>query len=387
MLRNELKTIADGLIETVKGFVDKATATLNGRIDSLEKALRELPMPKDGTSVTLEDVKPLVEELVKAIPAPAAGRDADPAVIAEQVAKAVAELPKPADGKSVTLEDLKPLVEEAVKALPVPAPGRDADPAVIVEQVAKAVAELPKPADGKSVTIEDVKPLIEATVADAVKSLPLPKDGTSVSVADVEPMLQELVGKAVAEIPAPQAGKDSSAAEVAILVLPELKEMLQSLPKPADGKSVTVEDVAPLFELAFSKWALDFERRAADTLQRAAERIPVPKDGLDGMSIEDLAVEHDGEGGVTLKFARGELSREFKLQLPRFKDCGVFREGRYTKGDGVTWGGSFFIAQKDGPAGKPGESDDWRLAVKRGRDGRDAIVKTVEPAGAVRLGT
>lgn len=53
-------------------------------------------------------------------------------------------------------------------------------------------------------------------------------------------------------------------------------------------------------------------------------------------------------------------------------DRGVFKEGaEYLRGDGVTWGGSWFIAQKDAPEGKPGDSDSWRLAVKRGRDGKD----------------
>jgi hypothetical protein len=39
-------------------------------------------------------------------------------------------------------------------------------------------------------------------------------------------------------------------------------------------------------------------------------------------------------------------------------------------GDAVSHGGSLFIAQGDTNA-KPGKSDDWRLAVKRGADGRD----------------
>jgi len=53
-------------------------------------------------------------------------------------------------------------------------------------------------------------------------------------------------------------------------------------------------------------------------------------------------------------------------------DQGVFRESEaYEKGDGVTFGGSFWIAQKDAPEGKPGTSADWRLAVKKGRDGKD----------------
>ena len=42
----------------------------------------------------------------------------------------------------------------------------------------------------------------------------------------------------------------------------------------------------------------------------------------------------------------------------------------YAKGDGVTFGGSLFIAQTDAPAGKPEETPDWRLAVKRGREGK-----------------
>jgi hypothetical protein len=61
-----------------------------------------------------------------------------------------------------------------------------------------------------------------------------------------------------------------------------------------------------------------------------------------------------------------------QYRLPIVRDLGVWREGTYRKGDGVTWGGSFWIAQDettdkpDGPGGKG-----WRLAVKKGRDGKD----------------
>ncbi len=40
------------------------------------------------------------------------------------------------------------------------------------------------------------------------------------------------------------------------------------------------------------------------------------------------------------------------------------------QGDGATWDGSFWIAQKQ-TQDKPGTSDAWRLAVKKGRDGKD----------------
>jgi hypothetical protein len=55
---------------------------------------------------------------------------------------------------------------------------------------------------------------------------------------------------------------------------------------------------------------------------------------------------------------------------PSIKDCGVWKEGEYRAGDGVTWDGSFWIAQRNTTT-KPNRPDsDWRLAVKRGRDGR-----------------
>lgn len=48
------------------------------------------------------------------------------------------------------------------------------------------------------------------------------------------------------------------------------------------------------------------------------------------------------------------------------------RQGvKYLEGDGVTWGGSFWIAQKD-TATKP-DGGEWRLAVKKGRDGKDGL--------------
>jgi hypothetical protein len=73
------------------------------------------------------------------------------------------------------------------------------------------------------------------------------------------------------------------------------------------------------------------------------------------------------------------------MQVPAVIDRGVYRETEaYAKGDGVTWGGSYFIAQKAAPDGKPGESDSWRLAVKRGRDGKDAP-QPAAPAKLVRL--
>ena len=99
------------------------------------------------------------------------------------------------------------------------------------------------------------------------------------------------------------------------------------------------------------------------------------KPGADGLGFDDLSVDYDGEKTLTLKFNRGEQSKEFPLALPIVMDRGVYKDGAsYQAGDGVTWAGSFWIAQED-TADKPDTGKGWRLAGKKGRDGKDAREK------------
>ena len=94
-----------------------------------------------------------------------------------------------------------------------------------------------------------------------------------------------------------------------------------------------------------------------------------------GRAIKTASVT-TADGGRTLRWAIGETVHEIRTAI--VLDAGVWKEGTAdVAGDGVTWGGSFFIAQSDTTA-KPGKSDEWRLAVKRGTDGRDA--RTTERA-------
>lgn len=207
-------------------------------------------------------------------------------------------------------------------------------------------------ADGASVTLDDVQPVIQAALdgfsskaTALIAAIPKPKDGRDgVDGKDGAP------------------GKDG-----------------------ADGKSITVDDVAPMLERKMAEWALDFERRAQETLQRAIDRMPVPKDGApgkdgrdgidgkDGLGIEDFHWDLDVDAGeMVLVFERGDVRKEFRKPVPVMVDRGVFKAGeQYRQGNSVTWGGSSWIAQKHDPAGKPGESADWRLSVKKGRDGKD----------------
>jgi hypothetical protein len=109
------------------------------------------------------------------------------------------------------------------------------------------------------------------------------------------------------------------------------------------------------------------------------------KDGADGLGFDDLTVEYDQERTVTLKFERGDRVQSFRLVLPMMLDRGVFSPGKsYEAGDVVTWGGSLFIAQRATSA-KPGEQGEasraWRLAVKRGGDGKQGPSGPTGPMG------
>lgn len=110
------------------------------------------------------------------------------------------------------------------------------------------------------------------------------------------------------------------------------------------------------------------------------------KDGQDGVGFDDLEVTSDGERGVTLRFVKGERTKEFGLTLPVVLDRGVYSEAKaYERGDGVTWAGSYWIAQ-EATSEKPGDgAKSWRLAVKRGRDGKDFAGPQAKTPEKVRI--
>jgi hypothetical protein len=80
----------------------------------------------------------------------------------------------------------------------------------------------------------------------------------------------------------------------------------------------------------------------------------------------------DEEKGAIVRFTQGDRVKDFPM--PWLVDRGVYVAGkRYHKGASVTAQGSIWTAQADTRA-RPGDgSKDWRLAVKRGRDGKDAV--------------
>ncbi len=131
------------------------------------------------------------------------------------------------------------------------------------------------------------------------------------------------------------------------------------------------------------RFLVDFERRGRDAVDalvaRAIDRLPVPKngeDGVDGLGFEDLEFVYDGLRSLTIRAVRGDRVREKTFHMPIIIDAGFYRDGMtIAKGDAVTHDGSLWIALKDAPTEKPGykATEDWRLAARKGRDGMDRV--------------
>jgi hypothetical protein len=311
----------EALAELVAVAIKTATAPLVARITALEQ--RPVITPKDGKDGE---------------PGPA-GKDADEAALISLKSE-IDSMRSQIKSLDVQYLDIPAFVKteiaSAVGAIPAPKdgePGQSVDPEEVRAMVKAAVDDIPKPQDGRSVTVDDVGPVLLELVTKAVEALPKPKDGVSVvdALVDRDGHLVQTFSDGRTKVCAVVVGKDGRDVDMEAV------------------KSLVVSEVA---------------------------KIPPPKDGKDG---------RDGrlDGGEITLVDLDPCTKQFQFSdgtpvkgsslvpVPHLEDAGVWREDvTYRKGDGVSFGGSFFIAQKDNP-GKPETDDSWRLAVKRGRDGRN----------------
>ena len=235
-----------------------------------------------------------------------------------------------------------------------------------IGQLEKQLADIVVPSAADAAALVDVEALSKSAAA----LVPKAEDGKSVTIDDVRPLVEELVSKAVAALPAPEKGKD---ADMDVLKS-HVGELVRAIQPAAPLPVPSVEEIAGTFERRFSDLTLSWERQARDTFEKAADRMPKPKDGQDALSLEnfDMALGDDGRT-VTVKMQAGETVIEKSVKIAAVIDRDIFKmDGAYEKGDGVSYGGSFWIAKCDAPKGVPGSGEtDWRCAVKKGRDGKD----------------
>lgn len=168
---------------------------------------------------------------------------------------------------------------------------------------------------------EQVRATLPAIVATEVGKVPLPTVDTDA-----------IVTRAAAHIPIPRDGRDGKDAVVNI-----------------------EEIITRVAELA---------------IPRITAAIPTPKDGEKGDPGKD---GERGDDGLNAPEEIRSIAREEVMTQQRDFYKGVFVDGNeYRTADAVTWDGSLWFAMRDTGL-KPGNGNaDWKMAVKKGRDGKDA---------------
>lgn len=105
--------------------------------------------------------------------------------------------------------------------------------------------------------------------------------------------------------------------------------------------------------------------------------VVVGKDGERGddgetLTLDNFNVVRTDERTIEIEFTKGDMTHSFELEFPFPIYRNAFKEGEtYSPGDMVSWAGSVWHCAKATSA-KPGDGDEWTLAVKRGRDGKNA---------------
>jgi len=112
--------------------------------------------------------------------------------------------------------------------------------------------------------------------------------------------------------------------------------------------------------------------RMAITETRPPLTGPPGKDGRDGWSPSDFSFTYEGNRRFAIKWLHGESEAAHAVTVPGMPLYrGVWAAGTYEAGDMVTWSGGTWHCGAPETTAKPGDSPDWVLMVKRGRDGKD----------------
>lgn len=336
------KAFGQEVVTAVKAHVEKSLGPIVARLDALERQFAALPAPRDGKDgATVDDLLPALRE---------------------EVAKAAADFAR----------TVPEMISAAVALIPPADNGKDADPDVIKGMVDAAVSAMPATKDGKSVTVDELRPVIDESVLRAISALPAPKNGADAVLTP------EMVVEAVKAIP--------NAISAAVV-----EHLTENPPAPGkdgrDGLDVTKfirDEKGHLIGVLRDGTTCDLGEYVGKDGAPGA-------DGKDGFSLDSFDAELMKDGRtVLLKFEQGERAYSVELGIPAMIYRGVFREDQtYSKGDTVTFGGSLWHCDAEPTVGtKPdaiGEHKAWTLCAKKGRDGRDGVVKEIPKLGPVKV--
>lgn len=358
-----------------------------------------------GTSVTIEDVRPLVSDEVarqiEAAPKPPDQAAFDAAIAAEvdrrlnEIVARAADIARP---EPVQIPDVAALVadeitsrapeiaERAAALVPIPEiPALPDVSAMVGDAVASALAVWPVPENGKSVAPAEVRAMVVAEVERAFVDLPAPEAGHTPTDDELRPLVEDAVGRAVAELPKPQNSRDADPEATAMLVQDELAKALAAQPAVLDRADV-VNIVAAEIAEARAEWpspvdvatavVAEIDGRAQEIAVRAAALVPLPEPGK-SVTVDDvrpviaLEVERqvadlpEPEAGP-----KGDPGAPGKLPVVRAWADEVHYEASVVTHEGALW-----QAVRD--TGRAPPHEDWICLAAPGRDGADGRSFTI----------
>lgn len=419
MAKPDWNALAGRMVESVREFVGKAERGLSLRLEELEVRLKAIPAgPKgdagkdgrDGRDFDPESLETAVAKAVALIPTPKDGQDGKPGKSAYGLAvergftgtelqwldslKGSPGEPgakgergesvqgpkgdKGNDGKDGEKGETGPK-GESIKGDTGPAGPvaeidyerveraiREVVPVAVKEEVTKAVASIPVPKDGrdgvdglngKDATVDE-----DAIVSRVVAQIPTPKDGVngkdgeSIHPDTVSLMVRDAVEAEVKKLPVPKDGKDGEAGRDALEFKP--------LPSIDESKSYPAGTWA-----SYCGGLIRAERKTdpiKESLTDAGWSVVI--EGVSAIVVTQAENLRSFTVGAMLTSGTKAVS---EFSMPVMIDRGVYKSGKYDKGDVVTFGGSGWVSLEDGNTTKP-PSDKWRLCVSRGKDGKDA---------------
>ena len=344
-------SLSDGQADLITKAVDDASLKMADIQPSIDASLLEI---KDAAEKELGDCKEKILASIDGVPL--------------AVQEAVDALPAPKDGESVTINDVTPLIEAEIASKGVILDDfMEAAGLVLDEQVAKSEVSIDAiNPESVAKAVADAVADVPQMIADGFAEIPPAKNGTDVKIEDVKEYLDCKAVELIAPV-IEQFEKDHSEhLDNAPKLLDELiTKAVDALPKAKDGAGIGSGVINSTGELV-----LTLEDGKSHNMGRVVgKKGKKSKPGKDGFGFDSFDVEYDGERDLVFKFTRGEEVKAFPITLPVPIDRGVYKSGSYVKGDAVSFGGAIWIAQKD-TTDKPGVSPEWRLAVKKGRDAK-----------------
>lgn len=211
--------------------------------------------------------------------------------------------------------------------------------------------------------------------------------------------VKEMVTHAVAALPPAAAGadgKDADAEAITAKVMAAVMDKVAQIPAAKDGADgKDGKDGVGLADALIDREGALLVTLTNGTVKSLGQVVgkdgqdgAAGNDGADALGFDDLSIEFDGERAFKFVMARGELRKEFgPFTVPAMIWRGIYVDGtEYKQGDTVTWAGCLWVCQTDSSSKPDNGSGDWRMAVRKGKDGKDGTMKAAREPAPVRIG-